>query len=252
MLVTSWIPCLADFSLIITRLASRRCLIFTGSRSSSILPDSTLARSRMSLIKLRRWLPLSYMAAAYPFSSSSRLLISSSWRTWEKPIMAFRGVRSSWDMLARNSDFAWLADSASFTASSSWFVLSLTFPSSSLPHSCSSSLDFFSDTIIWLKEWASTPISLEDLTSTVVDRSPWATFSEALASWPIGFAICLDISQPIGTTRRTAVIITNIIVVLNCPTSVYISTIGLWITTPHPSSLIGTYDPKTWRPNSSV
>ena len=31
-------------------------------------------------------------------------------RTSENPMMAFSGVRSSWDMLARNSDLCWLAD----------------------------------------------------------------------------------------------------------------------------------------------
>src|SRR5215467_1713225 len=30
-------------------------------------------------------------------------------RTSEKPMMAFSGVRSSWDMFARNSDLCWLA-----------------------------------------------------------------------------------------------------------------------------------------------
>ena len=29
-----------------------------------------------------------------------------------KPIMAFMGVRSSWDILARNTDLAWVAASA--------------------------------------------------------------------------------------------------------------------------------------------
>ena len=32
-------------------------------------------------------------------------------RTSEKPMIALRGVRSSWDMLARNSDLCWLATS---------------------------------------------------------------------------------------------------------------------------------------------
>ena len=50
----------------------------------------------------------------------------------EKPMMALSGVRSSWLMLARNSDFAWLASSARvfssayFSASSaSWRLLDL-------------------------------------------------------------------------------------------------------------------------------
>ena len=33
--------------------------------------------------------------------------------TCEKPMIAFNGVRSSWDMLARNSDLCWLVVSSS-------------------------------------------------------------------------------------------------------------------------------------------
>ena len=35
-----------------------------------------------------------------------------SWSTSEKPMIALSGVRSSWDMLARNSDLCWLAASS--------------------------------------------------------------------------------------------------------------------------------------------
>ena len=44
------------------------------------------------------------------FSFSSPNIRSDS--TSEKPMMAFSGVRSSWDMLARNSDLCWLAASS--------------------------------------------------------------------------------------------------------------------------------------------
>ena len=45
------------------------------------------------------------------FSFRSPNIRSSS--TSEKPMIALSGVRSSWDMLARNSDLCWLATSSS-------------------------------------------------------------------------------------------------------------------------------------------
>ena len=44
------------------------------------------------------------------FSLSSPNIRSDS--TSEKPMIAFSGVRSSWDMFARNSDLCWLATSS--------------------------------------------------------------------------------------------------------------------------------------------
>jgi hypothetical protein len=44
---------------------------------------------------------LSLMSPNIPWASTS-----------ENPMMAFSGVRSSWDILARNSDLCWLAASS--------------------------------------------------------------------------------------------------------------------------------------------
>ncbi|MNT79813.1 hypothetical protein D3C72_2191920 [compost metagenome] len=83
-----------------------------------IWPASIFDMSRMSLMTCRRCLPLSWMSRAYseyfgepigPNMPASRIS--------EKPRMALSGVRSSWLILARNSDFALLAASArSFSA----------------------------------------------------------------------------------------------------------------------------------------
>ena len=61
---------------------------------------------------------LSRTAVSQVFSFSSPNIFSDS--TSEKPMMAFSGVRNSWDMLARNSDLCWLAaESSRFAASNS-------------------------------------------------------------------------------------------------------------------------------------
>ena len=52
-------------------------------------------------------------SSCFSFSSPNMRSVSTS----EKPMMALRGVRSSWDMFARNSDLCWLA-------TSSWRLLS--------------------------------------------------------------------------------------------------------------------------------
>ncbi len=41
--------------------------------------------------------------------------------TWEKPTIAFNGVRSSWLMLARKSDLCWEATSSAFVRSATRF-----------------------------------------------------------------------------------------------------------------------------------
>src|SRR4029450_1396278 len=88
--------------------------------SSSIRPASIFDRSRMSLIRDKRCCPEAWMSFEYSscFSFSSPNIRSP--RTSEKPMMAFSGVRSSCDMLAKNSDLCWLATASSrFAASSS-------------------------------------------------------------------------------------------------------------------------------------
>ena len=66
----------------------------------------------MSLIRERRCRPEDRMSCRYSacFSFTSPNIRSAS--TSEKPRIAFSGVRSSWDMLARNSDLWRLAASS--------------------------------------------------------------------------------------------------------------------------------------------
>src|SRR5258705_6311441 len=72
--------------------------------SSSMRPASIFDRSRMSLMRERGCRPDSKMSCRYSvcFSLISPNIPSA--RTSENPMMALRGVRSSWLMLARNSD----------------------------------------------------------------------------------------------------------------------------------------------------
>ena len=75
----------------------------------------------MSLISESRWRPDERMSCRYSacLSLSSPNIRSSS--ASEKPMTAFSGVRSSWDILARNSLLWRLAiSSSSVRARSSW------------------------------------------------------------------------------------------------------------------------------------
>ena len=81
-------------------------LMMTGALRMAISPASTLDRSRISLMRLnRRALLLSIISKKRIRSSGSS--VSAMMR--EKPSMAFNGVRISWLMLARKSDFISLA-----------------------------------------------------------------------------------------------------------------------------------------------
>ena len=87
------------------------------------LPASILAMERTSLMRPRRCSPalrirprLFWMAGLAP--GSRRV-------SWAKPRMAFRGVRSSWLMLARKVLLARLASCAFCSDRSSWEVRSL-------------------------------------------------------------------------------------------------------------------------------
>ena len=95
--------------LTITRLPSKSCLRSNVPSSSSSIPASTLDKSKISLIRLSRYLPLLRTSSRYSscLAFTSPNILSSS--TSENPMMALRGVRSSWDMLARNSDLWRLA-----------------------------------------------------------------------------------------------------------------------------------------------
>ena len=72
--------------------------------SSATVPDSIFEMSRMSLISFRRSLPDDLMIVAYSTCFGSRLPSGFSASSWARIRRLFRGVRSSWDMLARNSD----------------------------------------------------------------------------------------------------------------------------------------------------
>src|SRR6266511_6483133 len=85
--------------------------------SSSIRPASIFERSRMSLMRDRRCRPDSRMSWRYSVCFSLMSPNFPANRTSENPMMAFSGVRSSCDMLARNSDLWRLA-------ASSWWLLS--------------------------------------------------------------------------------------------------------------------------------
>ena len=61
-----------------------------------------------------RWLPEERMSSRYSLCFSFTSPTIPSRRTWENPMIAFNGVRSSCDMLARKSDLCWLADSSSW------------------------------------------------------------------------------------------------------------------------------------------
>ena len=98
----------------------------TGAFLMTISPDSTLERSRISLMRLISRLLLLSMISRY-FMRSSEESVSAITR--EKPSMAFRGVRISWLMLARKRDFMRLAFSAFAVFSS--YSLSLLFAASS-------------------------------------------------------------------------------------------------------------------------
>ena len=75
-------------------------------------PASILDRSRMSLISDSRWRPEEWMSFRYSSCLSFTSPNICSLSTSEKPMIAFSGVRSSCDMLARNSDLCLLAISS--------------------------------------------------------------------------------------------------------------------------------------------
>jgi len=99
-----------------------------GLDSKSSFPLSTLEKSRISFMIDNSESPLhlivSKLLRCSGFSSVSRMRSA-------KPIMAFMGVRISWLILARKSDFALAADSAisfAFLSSSSVCFLEIASP----------------------------------------------------------------------------------------------------------------------------
>ena len=77
--------------------------------SSSILPDSILEKSRISLITVSKASPQVLMVLAY---SCCSLVSCVSFKSEAMPITPFIGVRISWLIVAKNTLFALLAASA--------------------------------------------------------------------------------------------------------------------------------------------
>ena len=75
-----------------------------SSASTVTVPDSILLRSRMSLIRFRRSVPAPWMVRANSICLGTRLPSGLSASCWPRIRIELSGVRSSWLMLARNSD----------------------------------------------------------------------------------------------------------------------------------------------------
>ncbi len=90
----------------------------TSPTSTDTVPDSIFERSRMSLMRVSRSWPELWMVRANSICRGDRLPsgFSASWLARMSRLLS--GVRSSWDMLARNSDL-YLEVSASCSAFSS-------------------------------------------------------------------------------------------------------------------------------------
>ena len=87
-------------------------IMLNSSRWISIFPASTLERSRISLIKPRRYFADSVIFWRSPEKSLRPCSSDSSSNNSLYPMMAFMGVRNSWLMVARNRLLARLASCA--------------------------------------------------------------------------------------------------------------------------------------------
>ena len=91
-----------------------------GPKSSAKVPLSILEISRMSEMMLSRCLPARLIRAAYsPTFAAAEAPAAGETIKSEKPMIALSGVRSSWLILARNSDLARLAIACSMVAARS-------------------------------------------------------------------------------------------------------------------------------------
>ncbi len=104
----------------------------TSSASTETVPDSILERSRMSLIRLSRSVPAPWIVRANSTCLGLKLPSGLSPSCWPRIRMLFSGVRSSCDMLARNSDLYFEVSASSVALPSrarracsiSWFLRS--------------------------------------------------------------------------------------------------------------------------------
>ena len=103
-----------------------------SSASTVTVPDSIFDRSRISLIRLSRSVPAPWMVLANSTCFGVKLPSGLSVSCWPRIRIELSGVRSSCDMLARNSDlyFEVSASSVAFSSSArracsiSWFLRS--------------------------------------------------------------------------------------------------------------------------------
>ena len=100
-------------------MVSRRPAKEISSTSTVTVPDSIFERSRMSLMRLSRSEPEELMLRENSTCLVERLPAAFSASCWLRMRMELSGVRSSCDMLARNSDlyFEVSASSAAFSSS---------------------------------------------------------------------------------------------------------------------------------------
>ena len=98
---------------------------------TSMRPASILERSRMSLINARRCSALTKIFSRFSYWRTGSASLARRITSRVKPMIAFIGVRSSCDMLARKSDLCWEAAASLRLASSSSRVRSLTLASNS-------------------------------------------------------------------------------------------------------------------------
>ena len=105
-----------------TASSSTRVRGLKGAGSRSTLPASSFEKSRMSLIRVSRASPAPLTPSAYWRWVSSKGVSSN---RPVSPITPFIGVRISWLIVARNSDFKRLASSAASRAvtNSAWAIL---------------------------------------------------------------------------------------------------------------------------------
>ena len=96
-----------------------------GIFSKVIFPESTFARSSISLINTINELPLNFIAFRYSLCFADKSVFKT---TLVNPMMAFMGVRISWLMFDKNCCFAFTASSAIFVA-----ISALLFASSAMP-----------------------------------------------------------------------------------------------------------------------
>src|SRR6266542_4308079 len=107
--VSTLIPLFAASARSVSRTSATTSSGLTGSGLNSNLPASILERSSTSLINCRRCFALPRMSPKYSLWLGETGPTLPSCISSAKPMTPFRGVRSSWDILARNSLLSRLA-----------------------------------------------------------------------------------------------------------------------------------------------